>query len=431
MPLFWEEADLTTRIQIVPENPFEDGVKAGKKLGKERLRKQTAKMLADRHMADTLGDMSRKALATLAMDRLHAEPDYRRYPELEDIYPERLEYLKGLARGAECRLQDAAVHSYAAFRTEIETWHRSLQVARGGACAGGGHCSGVFMVGPDGVLGAHSAETVPPIPKPGSYRFRRPAPHGPWRANEPVCPRVLRVVRPRTGYISQWGVMNEKGVGCCAGVACSTWLDDPIEDTWPIGQVPLLRFAASVKELEVLYRRYTLHNWGRASQVWADVGGDGIVVEKSFRRIGVRRSGDGALWCTEGYWHTPEMFEFQRSRRLQYIKRAGKHLGADDMQYFTDCAVRFTRMGETCHEPLGRGYRHMNRVLTDHATFPRAVCRHGGPDTAPYDKTVTMVSSFEDLTHNRAFSRGWIPWKKFPCEMPWTVTQYPLLPNAP
>ena len=32
-----------------------------------------------------------------------------------------------------------------------------------------------------------------------------------------------------------------------------------------------------------------------------------------------------------------------------------------------------------------------------------------------------------DLTHSRAFSRGWIPWKKLPCEMPWTVTQYPLL----
>jgi hypothetical protein len=196
-----------------------------------------------------------------------------------------------------------------------------------------------------------------------------------------------------------------------------------------VGRVPLLRFARNIEELAQLYHRYTLHNWGYASQIWADVGGDAIAVEKSFRRIGIRRLEGSVIWCTEGYWHTPHMRQYQRAKRLEYIEKAGKHLGAEDMQYFTDCAVRFTRMGETCHEPLGFGYEHMSRVLTDHATFPRAVCRHGGPDTAPYDTSVTLVSSMTDLTHNRAFTRGWVPWKKFPCQVPWTVTQYPPIPS--
>lgn len=180
--------------------------------------------------------------------------------------------------------------------------------------------------------------------------------------------------------------------------------------------------------LAELYRRYTLHNWGRASQLWADVHGNAMVVEKSFRRIGIRMLEGFALWCTEGYWHDPEMNAFQRAKRLQYIQKAGKHLGAEDMQYATDCAVRFTRIAEFCHQNHGRGYKHLNRILTDHAPFPRAVCRHGGPDTALYDRTVTMGSSFKDLTHNRTFSRGWVPWKKFPCEVPWKATQYPPLP---
>jgi hypothetical protein len=90
--------------------------------------------------------------------------------------------------------------------------------------------------------------------------------------------------------------------------------------------------------------------------------------------------------------------------------------------------VRFTRLAELVHENWGRGYEHMRRVLTDHATFPRAVCRHMGPDTAPYDRSMTQQQNWVDLTHNRAFVRKWIPWKKFCCEVPEEMTQYPARP---
>jgi hypothetical protein len=122
------------------------------------------------------------------------------------------------------------------------------------------------------------------------------------------------------------------------------------------------------------------------------------------------------------------MHEFVRSRRLDYIRRMGRHLGCGDMQYATDCAVRFTRIGELCHEELGRGLDHMNCILTDHATFPRAICRHGGPDTAPYDQSVTQKSRIADITHNCSYTRSWDPWRAFPCEKPWSVVQYPARP---
>ena len=419
---------MATEIKIVPQVPFDNGKKAGEKLGVNGLEKEIEELLGGEYLGETLGEMSRKALTTYTMDRLHTEPDYSRYPELEDIYPERLDYLRGVAEGAGCDVELAAVHSYTNFRRETEEWYQSYQPPYREPHRDRPGCSGVLLVGPDGVLGGKSAESLPLQEKPEDYQFSPPPPHAEWSAEDPVRPDQLVLKKPRTGYITGWGTTNEKGVGSVASVSCGTWLDEPIEDTWPIGRVPLLRFARTLDHLVELYRRYTLHNWGRASQIWADTDGNAAAIEKSFRRIGVRRMSGHAIWVTEGHFQTDHMHEFIRSRRLEYLRRTDSHLGAGHMQYATDCAVRFTHIGELCHADHGRGLKHMNRTLTDHSTFPRAVCRHGGPDTDVYDRTVTMLSGMTDLTHNRTYKRSWIPWEKFPCELPWQVTQHPARP---
>lgn len=430
---------MATTIEIVPIAPFSDGQGEGRKIGRSGLGKRTSKLLKSKYLKDNLGAMSRVALARYVMSRLETPPDYTRYPELQDVYPERLDRLRGLAKGAGCSLEEAAVADYVAFKEEIDRWWHSLQLQR--EPGRGPHCSGVMIVGPDGVIGGQSAESGPP-PMPRGYKPKTPGPcngrgpqtravafGGPIRTLRPVYPRKLVLRKPRTGYIASWGTTNEKGLGGVSGNSNSTWLDEPIEDTWPIGQVPLLRFAANVQDLVDLWTRYTLHNWGRGSSLFGDIHGDAVAVEKSFRRVDFRRiNGGQAIWTTEGYFHCPQMNAFQRQKRLEYVEKKGVGLGAGDLQYANDCQVRFTRLAELCSQPWGYGYDHIRRVLTDHAPFPRAVCRHGGPDTAPYDNSVTMGSGFSDLTHNRSFSRGWIPWKKFPCEMPEKVTQYPARP---
>ncbi|OGV74746.1 MAG: hypothetical protein A2269_06040 [Lentisphaerae bacterium RIFOXYA12_FULL_60_10] len=430
LEIFGEMA-MSTTIEIVLENPFATGVAEGKKLGARKLAKETAERLGGKRLSATLGAMSRKALEQHVISRLETPPDYTRFPELADLYPERVDYLRGLAKGAGVSLEQAAVYHYVAYRDENERWFLTVNdPANPTGMWQDAHCSGVLMAGPDGVLGGQSAESLPPMKKPRGYRWKNPGPCGTWKTLPVKRPDKLVLHKPRTGYISDWGATNEKGVACCCGNSCSVWLDEPIEDTWPVQQVPLLRFAADVGQLAELYTRYTLHNWSRASQIWADTKGQAVVIEKSFRRIGVRRMGSaGVLWCTEGHWESPSMQAYIHQKRLDYLSKMGKHLGAGDMQYATDCTVRFTRLGELCHEPLGRGIRHLTRVLTDHATFPRAVCRHGGPDTAPYDQTVTMASFFKNLTRNRAYSREWVPWKKFPCQRPWGVTEYPPIPG--
>jgi hypothetical protein len=420
---------MRTAIEIQPERPFEDGVAAGKAEGKENVLAQTQALLGNRYLKRSLGAMSRGALGRFVLSRLEAPPDYGLYPELEDLYPERVDFIRGFASGAACTLTDAAVLSYLRSRDFAARYYFPLHELENGEPVPAPGCTGVLLIGRDGILASHGLDDTPPVPRPRGYRHRTPPPFGRWRVTKTACPRALALKRPRTGYIEGWGVTNEKGLGAFCGTSCGTWLDEPIEDAWPVGNVPLLRFAANVKQLVDLYRRYTLHNWGRGSQLWADTTGDAVIVEKSFRRVGFRRLEGSTLWCTEGHFESPDMHAYLRAKRLEYVKRSGKHLGAVDLQYADDCAVRFRHIGELCHEPLGRGYRHMTRIMTDHAVFPRAVCRHGGPDTDGYDKTVTQICTFADVTHNRRFERAWIPWKKFPCQRPWTVTQYPARPG--
>src|SRR5262245_16704389 len=99
-------------FEIVPLIPFDDGVAFGKSLGGAKLRKETKGALAHAYLKDSLGAMSRASLERYVLARLNSPPDFTRFPELEDIYPERVEYLRGVAKGAGCTLGEAAMHSY-------------------------------------------------------------------------------------------------------------------------------------------------------------------------------------------------------------------------------------------------------------------------------------------------------------------------------
>lgn len=417
-------------FEIVPIIPFNDGQAAGKKLGRQKVRQTIRAALKHVALRETLGAMSRASLEKYVINRLETPPDFNRFPELADIYPERIEYLRGFAQGADCPLVEAAALQYVEMRVLHDNWWRNLQCfPPQNHRMEEGHCSGALMVGPDGVIGAHSLESAPP-PKPRGYRHR---PTKPFRRLKPNIVRQDRVIlrRPRTGYVAEWGVGNERGVAGVCATSCSTFLDDPIEDTWPVNQVPLMRFARDVRHLEELIARYALHNWGRHSAIYGDPTGNAVAVEHSFRRVGFRRldrNKADVIWCTEGHFESPEMNAFIRARRLEYFNQAGKHLGAPDNEYFTDSAVRFVHIGQLCHEPWGLGLDHLRRVMTDHAPFPRAVCRHGGPDTAAYDTSVTMMSTMTNITTNTSYVRRWEPWKKWCCQVPETITQGPARP---
>ena len=410
-------------VDIIPEQPFEEGVAAGRKMTGPELERRTRQALSDPLLCGDLGAMAGVQLTQWVMSRLETEPDYTEYPELQDVYPERLDRLRGLAQGAACSLETAAKFDCVLYLHEIREWTAAMN-----PLPRSGNCSGVLMLGPEGIIVGQSQESAPLTPRPSHYRYRPPAPYAGLR-QEPTQRAPAVVKRPRTGYVENWGTTNECGVGLIGAGSCGTWLDEPIEDVWPIKRFPLLRFARNVGELLALYDRYKLFNWGRSSEITADLSGDAAVIEHSFRRIGVRPlAGAHALWATEGNFEQDDMAAFIRARRREYGRQQGLHLGADDFQYEADCGVRFTHLGELAHRPWGRGMDHMRRLLTDHSPFPRNICRHGGPDTDSYDVSVTQCSTIFDLTHNRTHVRQWQPWEHFPCEVAEQVTQYPPRP---
>jgi len=135
-------------IDIIPIIPYADGEATGKQLGRKLLQQRIAEALNSCYLKPTLGEMMRSELTQQVMERLETPLDYGRYPELEDIYPERVDYLRGLAAGAECTLAEAAVYSYVTFRLDIDSWYWSHQLV-----PEPGHCSGVLFEGPDGRAG--------------------------------------------------------------------------------------------------------------------------------------------------------------------------------------------------------------------------------------------------------------------------------------
>jgi len=410
-------------VEIIPERPFEEGVAAGREVIGPELERRIRQALSDPLLRDDLGAMADDELTQWVMSRLETEPDYAAYPELQDIYPERRDWLRGLAQGAGCSLEAAARFDCVLYLQEIRKWTSMMNPPPSSR-----NCSGVLIVGPDGIIVGQNQDSALTPPRPSDYRWHPPAPYEGLR-QEPTRHAPAVVKRPRTGYVEDWGTTNECGVGLIGAGSCGTWLDEPIEDVWPIKTVPLLRFARNVAELSALCNRYRLFNWGRSSDIAADTSGEALVIEHSYRRTGVRPlDGAQALWATEGHFEEDGMAAFLRARRHEYGRQQGLHAGADDFQYAADCAVRFAHLGELAHRPWGRGMEHMRRLLTDHSPFPRNICRHGGPDTDPYDCSVTQRSRIFDLTHNRVHVREWQPWTRFPCEVAEQVTQFPPRP---
>ena len=136
-----------------------------------------------------------------------------------------------------------------------------------------------------------------------------------------------------------------------------------------------------------------------------------------------------AYWrLAAGQYHSAERHPFGQSLlyTLPVTGESPVKFGADGLPPGLEVNSETGRITGTVSE---------EKVIT---VLLRAENRHGnaekeltiavGPGTDAYDRTVTMLSGMTDLTHNRTYSRSWVPWEKFPCRLPWEVTQYPARP---
>lgn len=410
-----DERPRSPTLRIRREDPFEAGRQAGLKDGAERIRAFNGVEVRRIHRRP--GDpRSLSAFAGWALERLEARPDFQTFPELRGLHSDRVLHLRGLAEGGGVTRAEAALYSYLHFRHEIEALWNSLQIGSHPPLARA--CSAMIFSGSGVILGAHNADSVPEppmLPPPGNVGPVRFRVHPQRRST----PRRMELTRPRTGYIERWGVTNEKGVLILPGLSCNTWLDEPIEDTWPVHQVPVLRFARSARHAAQLWQRYNRHQYRAGTFLILDRAGGAVAVEKTFRRIGLRFPDPrGYLCATDGHFEEPDMHAYRFGRTADYVRRTGLGSGSIDMQYLADCHARYTRLCELGGQTVNRTVKTLAALMSDHAPFPRNLCRHAD-QPGGYDQTVTMQQWIVDLAADRAYHRAWVPGRAFCCRQPW------------
>jgi len=395
---------MRVQVCVVDERPYEEGVEEGKAMGAEKLREAIRSLRQDPLLRPTYGQMTDAGLGKLLDERMAATPDVGRFPELAELYPEAIDRLKGKAVGAGVSLQEAALHDYLRYRRDQIYWWRAYQGPPPEDTRAPAGCSGVILVGEEVWLGKNvdAAPVEYPTPKIKGDR--------------------VVVKKPRTGY-APLPVVSEGGIAGSGGASVSTWMDEPQEDVWPHTRFPVTRFASSVAEVADLYQRYTLYLPGRGADAFVDRKGDAISVDKSYRRVGISKARHGMVWYTEGHFQSENMRQFLAERRAMFAEQFGITLGSYHNQYYADCAVRFANMGRLAELPLGRRYEHIRRILGDHSPFPRALCRHDGPDRADYDKTITLVSRTIDYARRTIYERFATP-DQFCCEEPDRVFEF-------
>jgi hypothetical protein len=313
-------------IQIVPDDPFEQGVDEGRPLAGSALREQIATLRADPLLAPTLGQTDEAQIKRLVRQRLETPPDDGQFPELAVLFPEAVERVRGKAQGAGAALDDAALQDYLAYRRHQLFWWAQYQAPPPEDAPLTEGCTGVIVAAGDGeIYLGKNLDSVPGF-------------------TQSPAARTHVVKKPRSGY-TQFPLISEAGIAHSGGASVSTWLDEPMEDVWPFTKAfPVERFASTVDELADLYRRYTLYIPGRGSNAFVDRHGNMISVDKSYRRVGISRWMGGAAWHTEGYFHSPEMSAFLAERRRTFAERFGITPGSYHNQYYADCAVRFTNL---------------------------------------------------------------------------------------
>ena len=89
------------------------------------------------------------------------------------------------------------------------------------------------------------------------------------------------------------------------------------------------------------------------SRLVADRAGNALVVEKTFRQIAIRvPDKDNVLCCTDGHFETPRLHACRFRKTREYVERAGKGRGADDMhQSLADSPLHRRVPREHCGAP--------------------------------------------------------------------------------
>lgn len=283
-------------------------------------------------------------LERLDAQRMEAEPDYGKYPELKGMKELYLEERRGFMDGAGCGRVEMAFHfSWGWFVS------RRLNTRYIGAGPKTSGCTFVFLRdGEEGPMSGHNIDDI-----------RRP---------------FEKFATPESGPD---GIRRLITATVSSAVLC----DEEPEEIFPANPFELMprEYHKDVKKVVGFLQRYN-EFWGPCNAVIVDENLNSVAIEKSNCRMGVRWPQGGFSAVTACSYLIPEMKEFKWERQRLSLEVRGWTEDCSDWAYWQGCDRRYERLLNLVEELEEKGAMlwGLANIMTDHAVpFPERICLAG------------------------------------------------------
>lgn len=290
------------------------------------------------------GNMDHLAIVEkLNEERLSAEPDYNKFPELKGLKECYRERQRGFIDSAKCTRKEMTFFYNSG-------WYISRRMATryvGKCCsAPPGNCTSVYI--------KNSQE-------------------GPLLGSNCDIGYVdKKMFIPR---------MPEERKFISKGVSAALLCDDEPREIFPADPFELMsdELKADVNKAVEFLRRYN-EFWGPGNTVLIDTNMNSVAVEKSNCHMGVRYPRNNSSCVTACCYLIPEMRELKLERDRLSLKARGWTEDSGDWAFWRGCEKRYERLLKLTDEETQRGATlwGMTKIVTDHAVpFPDRICVAG------------------------------------------------------
>ena len=164
------------------------------------------------------------------------------------------------------------------------------------------------------------------------------------------------------------------------GVSSSVLCDEEPTEIFPVNVWKIMPPDCKKVQDKVEFLRHYNEFWGPQNKILTDEDGNGVVIEKSNCRMGVRYSADGTVATTACSYLIPEMKAFKEERSRLSLEICGWDETSIDWLYWQGCNARYERLLKLTREANERGATldDVAHIVTDHAVpFPDRICLAG------------------------------------------------------
>ncbi len=146
---------------------------------------------------------------------------------------------------------------------------------------------------------------------------------------------------------------------------------------------------------------------------------EGVIIEKSSCRYGIRKMENGTLYTTAMSFADPKMKEYLAGRRMErIIKKGEKWNESIEAEYWDGCDKRYENLARLVKEKSKNpSLKSIIEILQNHSPFPDCICLHGqGRTNIELDHTNYTIASIITLPMRKKQIIWTCSEKKFACQ---------------